>query len=479
MTTSPFPSTRRRSPAWVALVAVSSAGCAAWSDPGPRGLSPDALPADLARVTSQDLPAGPLTLEHALALALDRNPGLRAVRQRLGEAHARLAEAEAAFYPQVSGRVTYLGTDNPAQAFGLIVAQRRFSPTDDVNDPGYTEGFRPEVVVSFPVFRGGADWAGREAASLGVEASAHEQAAVRNALQAAVVSAFHLALAAREQVGVTEASAAAVERELADARTRLATGTAVRAEVLSLEVRLAEAREGTLRARNAVDRAHTALRALLACPAGHPLELAEPARDDGEDLPLTLEEALARAGAQRPELLRAERFVSIREREVDREWGAYLPRVDLFGSYGHDERDLELTRERDNFAVGVQVELDLFGGFRTASRVQAARHRLAEAREELAAARLHVQQEVADAFLTLGEAQERVRVTEAAVSAAEEAFELVRVQYETGGETVTRLLGTEAARAGARSRAVAARHDLRRARAELRRALGAWAEEGR
>ncbi|MCI0556435.1 MAG: TolC family protein, partial [Anaerolineae bacterium] len=103
-----------------------------------------------------------------------------------------------------------------------------------------------------------------------------------------------------------------------------------------------------------------------------------------------------------------------------------------------DARDLELSRNVDNWAVGVEVEVDVFSGFRTSARVAAAEERVREAREGVRRLVLEVEQEVRTAFAALEEARERVRVTEAAKAQAEEALRLVREQYQAGTVPVTR-----------------------------------------
>ena len=88
--------------------------------------------------------------------------------------------------------------------------------------------------------------------------------------------------------------------------------------------------------------------------------------------------------------------------------------------------------------------------------------------------RLSVDQEIRTAFLHREEALERVSVSEKAVAAADEALRLVREQYQAGTTTVTRYAEAESALADARSRVIAARTDVRRSEAELRKAIGDW-----
>jgi outer membrane protein len=165
--------------------------------------------------------------------------------------------------------------------------------------------------------------------------------------------------------------------------------------------------------------------------------------------------------------------------ELRAERAAYLPRIDAVASYGQDDTNLELSPHQDNWMVGATAKLDLFSGFRTTQRVQAAKRLLAEARQAERKTRLEVERDVKTAFLAYQEASERARVTAAAVAAAAEALRLVEAQYQAGAVTITRYLEAEVARTDARSRAIAARYDARRASAALQKAVGQWAQDNR
>lgn len=422
--------------------------------------------------------AQPLTIEEAVGTALRNNPDVRAAEERIGEAEARLGEATSAFYPRVDGRIGFARTDNPAQAFTMILNQRKFSFDQDFNNPGPTQNVRPEVVAAFPIFRGGQDYLRRQAAALGVEAAELERLAVRNALTEAVLDGCYALLAAPQLAAAAGDSVRAVGAALAHARTGFDAGTVLRSDVLSLETRLAAAREEELRAANAVELARSGLRTLLGLSSGLPLEIAPPAGDAAPELPDAAAAAVARATAARPELGAAARQVAMRERELTAARAAYLPTIDIVGGFGNDSSDFQLSHSTDSWLVGATAELNLFSGFRTREKVRAAEHQLAEAQAVERRTQLAIEREAESAFLSYVEARQRDTVSQSGVSAADAALRLVAEQYRAGTVTVTRYLEAEAARSAAQSRAIAARYDVRRAQAALQKAIGAWADDG-
>jgi outer membrane protein len=437
--------------------------------------APDAArasPTDVRRAAQAE--TGALNLEQALDLAFERNPDLQAAAERIGQAQARVAEATAAFYPKLTGRVGYAYSNDPAMAFSAIVSQRRFNFAQNINQPGFVENFRPELVGSMSLYRGGSDYYRKKAAELGVEAAELERSALRNHLAASVTSAYYALLVAPRQVEVAHRSVEAVDSELKHAGIMYKEGALLKSDVLSLEVRKAQATETELKTLNAVDLARSGLKTLLGLGSSDPLEIREGA--DGavpplsEDLPKLVTQALA----QRPDMQAAARQVEMREKELRAEQGGHLPRVNAYAAYGLNERSPEFNFNRDNLTMGINAEVDLFSGGATSARISGAQRRLAEARAIRERTRLEIEDEVQKAYVNLKEALERQQVAEAATGASEEALRLVHAQYRGGAVTVTRYLEAEADRAAAQMRAVTARYDARVAHANLQRAVGFW-----
>lgn len=416
----------------------------------------------------------PLNLEQLRELANTRNPDLQAAQERIGLAEAQVAEATAAFYPKLTGSLGYSYSNNPAMAFSAIVSQRRYSPTMNINQPGFVENFRPELAGSVSLFRGGQDYYRKKAAELGVEAAELERSALRNRLAASVTAAYYANLVAPRQVEVARHSLQAVDSELSMARIQQQAGALLKSDVLSLEVRRSQAKENELRALNAVELARSSLRTLLGLDSAEPLAI----QDSAESPPLhdedNLNALINQALTQRPEVLAANRQIDRRDQELRAEQGGHLPRINAYAAYGLNERSPQFNFNNDNLTMGVNAEIDLFAGGATVARVALAERKLAEARAIQERTRLEIEDEVRKAQANLSEARQRQTVSEVALSAAREALRLVREQYRAGTATVTRYLEAEADQAQSENRLVTARFDTQVACAYLQQAIGAW-----
>ncbi|MDD5274713.1 MAG: TolC family protein [Methylovulum sp.] len=416
------------------------------------------------------------TLAQAIDYALANNPDMQIAAERIGEAEAQLGVALSAFYPQVTARVGYESSNNPARVFAMIVAQRRFDSGSiaNINQPGFHEDFRPEITGKMSLYRGGQDLYNSEAAKLGIRSAELEQSALHNALIQAVTASYYGYLAALEAHKIAQDSIAAINSELEQTRKRYAAGTVLKSDVLSLEVQLADAQSAEIRTANGIELAQTSMATLLGKSAHQAFTIAPSANLPKPVLATAFNALLDQALVQRPEIKAAATQVAISEKQLKSEQGAYLPRADAFVSYGQNSAEPGFSANRDNVTVGVAVEMDLFSGFSTQQRVSAATRKAAEARETERKIKLVIEQEVRTAYLQLEEALARLHVAETSVAASDEALRLVNEQRRAEVVTVTRYLESEVARNKAHSNTIAARYDALSAEAALKKAIGAW-----
>jgi outer membrane protein len=415
-----------------------------------------------------EVPDRALGLEELVLLAQERNPDLVAAQRRIEQAHAQVLEARAAFLPTLGLRSGFEVMDQPSLAFARVLDARELElATADFNEPGTTTSWELGAFARWGIYEGGRRGLQTRMAEAGTELRelAHDQ--LRNELAAAVIASFYDVLAARELVNVAQASARTVQAQLEETRTLLEGGaTGVRrADVLALEVRLAEAREQELVARNA-----EAL-SLAALAADHPLQLSPRDWQPGF-IPGAYEEALAQALGQRPELSTAR--VALRQALLgeDLARSQYRPRVDLVGGAGLWDDELRLEAHDVTWMVGVSSTWDLFRGGARRAALQRAQAAVAEVRARDRKATLAVELDVRSAFLRRQEAEARLGVAEGSIRAAEEALTLSSTLYRGGAATSTRYLEAELALTRARVRETRARYDLRKASADLCRAMG-------
>ena len=417
-------------------------------------------------------PAGPregraaapaaLTFETALSRVLTDNPDARIAESRIAGAQAMLQQAQAALRPQVAVQSSYAWTNQPVSVFGMALNQRSFSPGLDFNNVPDTDSWNTGLSVSVPLYTGGQATAGRAAAAAAMDASVFAAAAVRQALELETTRAFIGIHRSRALIRAAEAGVAAFESNLDVSRQRLAAGTALKTDVLDLEVGLARAREDLARSRNANALARQALASLLGSEDG--------SVDVTEAIPV-LHAPSATQLPQRAEVRAAESHERAAAASVTAAAGGTKPGVEAFGQVEHN-RGTTFDRDGSNYTVGVRARWEIWDGGRAKARVKEAQAALTAAQESVRRIRLMVNTEVQQARLALNEAAERLKVSERSVELAAESVKITRGRFAAGLALSTQLIDAETSLTSARVRRVEAESDERLALAALRRALG-------
>jgi outer membrane protein TolC len=406
--------------------------------------------------------AEPWTLERALDYALAHNPDARMARQRIAAAQAGLEQANSTFWPRLQVQSGYTRTDNPMTAFGSILNQRAYSSSLNFNDVPGSDDLNARGIVTVPLYAGGRNAAGRQAARANTAAAKQENAAVRSALGCEVSRAFLTVLKTRQFIRAAEAAVNTFESNLVVARRRLDGGTLLKSDELDIEVRLAQAHEELVSARNANTLAGRALRNLLGIEEGEFI-VADTApvvsAPDSADF------------SQRPELAAARERERAAQAQVGGSKSGYQPRLSAFGSVDYDYGPVTGGQGR-SYTAGVLAQWDLWDGFSTRAKIREANANLETAREEQRKLRLALDLEVEQAQLDLKAADERLAVSSKTVEQAEESAGLTRNRFEQGLALSAQLIDSESALVAARVRRAEAEADRRIAIAALRKALG-------
>lgn len=375
----------------------------------------------------------------------------------------------------------------PSVALTAALTQR--SPVDEfvapINGPGqpavvlypnittiYATGARATEVL----YSGGAVTANREAARHELGASAAEQARTDADLRLIGRATYWEAVRARASLDAAVANERRVERLLADTRSLLDAGRAVRADVLAAEARLAGARVRTIQAATRAADALAELRSLLHLTDADVVEFADTLNGALPGGPDDLASLRARALAQRPELVAlGERLAAVAARETLAR-AAARPTLSLGAQW-----DLARPNPRtfpqtdawdDSWAVGLSASWTVFDGGRAradAATSQATQRALASERAELE--RL-VSLDVETAWRALGEALATVEAADAARTAADERERAAKERHDAGLAAMSEILDAEAELVAAEQQQIGARAAAWIAEAALTRAVG-------
>ena len=428
----------------------------------------------LAMVFSLAISSHAVTLETCIQTALENNPGIQAGITRINEAKYMIKQAESAYYPRMYLSGTYSMTDNPPQAFmmslnqkDLDMAQQGFDP----NDPDPTDNVRLSIGLKYRIYDGGIKTIHVRMAKENKQLRELGLRAVQNELIHQVTRGYYGVLQAQSFVTVQKESVKSLEESLRVATVRFNAGSAVKIDVLNLEVKLAQAREDTIRAKNGVQLAiaslNTAIGSDLILSDGIPVPDREDIRAKPENIDFSIIE-------NRPELKATHTMTSIREQSYEKVSRENRPTMSAFGSYDFDSGDF--TEFENSYLMGVMAEWEIFDGYQQASKERAARAEWQTAKHEALKARNDLRLDLHQAYLKAIDAWERLEVSEKSIESASEALRITSELYKQGVAEISELLTAQVGLTAQKTRSVAAYYYYLTALSNYDRARGLGVE---
>jgi TolC family type I secretion outer membrane protein len=414
--------------------------------------------------------AAAMSLSEAIRLALESNPDVQSAIERTRIADAVLCRARAEFYPRLGFAHNYSVSNTPSTTFMFFQNQGKLDFDDVPKIPDTLDDFHTQLYLRQGVYTGGRRTAQVRSAEAERDASFFSLASIQNELVFRVAEAYYRLIQANRLVSVRIEAVGQVEAHLELVRSRFECGTAVKSELLAVEVRLAEVRESLITARNQVDLAWAVLQNVTGARIPrHDLPPELPPAPWSERIQ-SLEGAIAEALERRPETAELANRRRSAEQEVNVARSGWRPTVDLVAD--HDTHSGDLTHGNDSFFVGIAVRLELFNGGRTDSEVRHAVARLRELEARHARVLLDIKFDVQRAYLQLEDAKERVAVSKHAIVQGEENLRETEARYRTEAVIITQLIDAQVGLSNAHVRHANAEAEVEISRAALERALG-------
>ncbi len=411
-----------------------------------------------------------VTLEDAMARARADTAGARAMAAGVAEAAARVTQARSRFLPRVDITESVQRGNEPVFVFSTLLSQRRFTAANfdvqNLNNPAAETNVRTAVTMTQPIYDASTALGVRAAELQRDLASVDQRQGTQDlALTAArsFVQVLRLEAAERASAGAV----AAAESDLDRATQRRDVGLVTNADVLAIEVHLADVRQEQIATGGDLAVARLELTEALGLPLDQPVLLIRPTPAAAPtDTALLARQALD----ARPERKQAEIQVRLAANDRRLAEAAFLPRAGI--DAGWEFNGSSWAKQRSGWIVGARVELNVFNGLADRARVSAARQaetRLAAERERI---ERRIEVDVRSAVARVTTARARETAGRAALTQARERQRMVRDRYDAGLATVTDVLHAAEAVFAAEARATAAEMDTILETVALDRAAG-------
>ncbi|MBC7790922.1 MAG: TolC family protein [Anaerolineae bacterium] len=422
------------------------------------------LPAALAAQTPAGGEARPISLDEAVRLARRNAPATVQARGTERTSRAAVRSAYAAFIPNLSvsaGSVRQFASDQTFERDGQIV-------TLNPEPWSYSTGLNFNV----DLFDGGRRFFNIGSAKAAVDAAEANEVSQQFRVALDVKQQFFNVLAARESEAAARAQLGQAEQQLRAASARVAAGVATKSDSLRSIIQLGNAQLALLTSQNNLRSANAALTRLVATPF-----LVTAAAEDTLDREATIPDSadLARLAIDGPAVRQAEANLTAAKALRRAAQAPYLPSVTASysrGGSGIDRFGFGSDPYSYNGSLRFGLSYPLFNQFnREENNVRAAVAR-DNAEAALRDARFAAQQSLVQFLGVRGTAEQRIRIQQASVAAAEEDLRVQQQRYGLGASTLLDLLTSQTQLDEARAALIAARYDYRVANAQLEALIG-------
>ncbi|MDB6037011.1 MAG: Outer rane efflux protein [Verrucomicrobiales bacterium] len=387
-----------------------------------------------------------LSLQEAHTLALQRNPRISIAQLQVLTAQEIRKEARAAYFPTLTANATAVGTsdENTRIAAGAL------------NNPAIFDRNAEGLILSQLITDFGRTANSVAGARLRVSAAKQNERATQEELLLAVDAAYFGVLNA---TSIREVAKQTIEtRDLTMNQVSTLASNKLRSEldVNFAKVNLDEGKLLLLRAENENASALTRLSTLLGYQEPQAFQLIE------EPLPppasSNVDQLVQIALLHRPDLERLRLEGEASKHYAKAEHAANYPTLSAVGSAGVIPAG-DPTFRKDYAAAGLNLSIPLFEGGLYQARAREFDLRVNIAVQKLKEAEDNAVRDVRIAWLSTQEGFERLRVTEALLRHAAEAYDLAEERYKLGTVSIIELSQAQLNKTAAQIASVSARYE--------------------
>ena len=419
-------------------------------------------------VPSAEKPGGPLplSLDESIRRGLASNLGTVAfqnlVRQAQGGERTQLAN----LLPQISGGITFTEQqlDLAALGFSSIHVPGLAFPT--VIGPFHYTDFRAGLTQSLLDLTRRKNYRAAQESTRASRLSAED---ARDLVVLAVTGAYLQVNAAAARIQSVQAQVATAQALYQQAADRLRAGAAPRIDSTRSQVELQTQQQRLTSVQNDYAKLKISFGRLIGLPPGQEFSLTD-AMPFSPLTGLTVEQAIERASADRPDLKAAQAQIHAAELAVEGAKDERLPTVEVSGDYG--AIGTSPISSHGTFAVTGALRFPIWQGGRTKGDVEQAAAVLDQRKSEYQDLRGRVDADVRSAFLDLTSAASLVRVAQSNRDLANDTLTQARDRFAAGVTDTVEVVQAQEAVAAAELDYIDSLYAHNLAKATLARAMG-------
>jgi outer membrane protein TolC len=335
--------------------------------------------------------------------------------------------------------------------------------------------FAGAIMVTQPVFMGGAIIAMNKMADIGVELAANSTEAKRQFTLYQIDQAYWQVVSLKHKQKLAQGYLDLVRKLDEDVQKMIREGVATRSEGLSVSVKVNEAEMTLMKVDDGLTLSKMLLCQLCGMPMSNQVTLADEDADDLSTSNLTTKVDMDQVAVMRPELRQLQNMVDMSRQFTNILKAGNLPMVALTGGYAVSNPNVFNGFER-KFAgvwnVGVLVRVPIWNWGDVAYKVRASKGATAIANLELAEAREKIELQVNQSSFHVNEAFKRLEMAKKNTEKADENLRTANLGFHEGVISSTTVMEAQTAWLQAQSQKIDAEIDVKLSQVNLQKAMG-------
>jgi outer membrane protein len=333
------------------------------------------------------------------------------------------------------------------------------------------------VSLAQPLFRA-QNWLAYTEAQLQVEQADAQYKIAEQDLVLRVAQSYFDVLIAQDNVQLVEAQKNAITEQLAQAKRNFEVGTATVTDSLEAQSRFDLILAQEVAAKNNLDVKRSGLQQLISeapknlepLGVGFKLDLPKP---------VGVEQWVAEAQNNNPQIALALASATLAEKEVSRNQAAHLPTLDLVANYAKSNASGGSLGANDsnNKSIGVQLNVPLFQGGSTSSKSREAEANQERGKQELENARRNVTTQTRQAYLGVESGMAQVQALQQALASSQSLLDASKLGQEVGIRTNLDVLNAQQQLYSTRRDLYQAQYNYLLSQLRLKAAVGGLGEE--
>ena len=331
------------------------------------------------------------------------------------------------------------------------------------------------ILLTQPVFMGGAIVAMNKLADAGEELAANSAEAKRQATLYHIDQAYWQVVSLRHKQKLAQGYLDLVKKLDGDVQKMIKEGVATRSDGLSVSVKVNEAEMAMLKVSDGLTLSKMLLCQLCGIPVDEQIVLAEEETDNLETVEVTPQADFQQAVENRPELKMLQNMVDMGKQTTNILKAGNLPQVLLTGGYMVSNPNVFNGFEKKFsgvWNVGVLVRVPIWNWGDVAYKVRAAKGATTIATLQKEEAREKIELQVNQSAFQVSEANKKLEMAKASIERANENLRTANLGFSEGVISSTTVMEAQTAWLQAQSQKIDAEIDVKLSQVNLQKALG-------